>query len=159
MNNYCTIYLVRHGQSEANHTVSLYGLDKKLTEKGKEQAKIVAQKLKGIKFDVVFTSELVRAQETAAIIAKEHELEVLTKKALRERHTGMLEGRVVAEVAEELREIMGIMRKFGHESGRNKQINTGLKSEDWKKFDNSKGIVKAIVSKHLDIEKLKKFKP
>src|SRR4051812_23726448 len=97
-NNYCTIYLVRHGQSHGNHPVDTYGLDKELTEKGHQQAKEAAKNLKKIKFDAIFASPLRRAQQTAKIIAEEHKLAVLTKDALRERFRGVLEGKAVHEL-------------------------------------------------------------
>lgn len=83
--NYCTVYLVRHGQSHGNYPVDTYGLDRELTEKGHEQAKAAAKNLKKIKFDTIFTSPLVRAQQTAKIIAEEHKLAILTKEALRKQ--------------------------------------------------------------------------
>lgn len=124
-NNYCTIYILRHGQSEANFPVDTYGLDKGLTEKGKEQAKLAASKLKKVKFDVVFASPLVRAQETAAIIAQEHKLEVLTKEALRERFSGKLEGRAIKEVEKELDHLVNMREN--------------LPFEEWKKISFGEG--------------------
>ncbi len=44
-NNYCTFYLVRHGQTEWNTKKIMQGhLDSPLTEKGIEQAKMTAKK-------------------------------------------------------------------------------------------------------------------
>ncbi|HVF69685.1 MAG TPA: histidine phosphatase family protein [Xanthomonadales bacterium] len=123
--NYCIMYILRHGQSEANYPADIYGLDKGLTEKGKEQAKIAATKLKKIKFDIVFASPLIRAQETAAIIAAEHKLEVLTEKALKERFSGTLEGRIIKEVEEELSHLV--------------EMRENLPFEEWKKIPFGEG--------------------
>ncbi|WP_295728206.1 histidine phosphatase family protein [uncultured Limosilactobacillus sp.] len=65
------LYLVRHGQSEANAAHILQGskVDTPLTEKGRQQAVATKERLAGIHFEQVFTSPLRRASETAAIIA------------------------------------------------------------------------------------------
>ena len=64
---------MRHGESEANAKGVMAGsaVDSPLTERGKEQALVVASKIKGVKFDYVFSSPLSRARETARIISAE----------------------------------------------------------------------------------------
>src|SRR5438034_159874 len=101
---YCTIYIVRHGQSEAN-AQDLYGLDLDLTEKGRQQIKQLTQALQNVKFDAIFSSPLIRAKQTAEIIALEHNLAVKTHQALRERNYDILEGRKGSEVQKELAEL------------------------------------------------------
>lgn len=94
MNNLTTFYIVRHGETEYNVKKIVQGhSDSPLTEGGIEQAKKLAQKLKGIKFDYAFSSDLLRAKRTAEIIALEHKLAVETNKLLRERTYGPLEGK------------------------------------------------------------------
>lgn len=94
MNNLTTFYLVRHGETEYNVKKIIQGhSDSPLTDKGIEEAKHVAKKLKGVKFDYVFSSDLLRAKRTAEIIALEHKLAVETNKLLRERTYGPLEGK------------------------------------------------------------------
>lgn len=57
--------LVRHGQSEWNALGLWTGLrDIELNDIGREEARQAAESLKGIKFDVAYTSALVRAQQT-----------------------------------------------------------------------------------------------
>lgn len=116
---------MRHGQSKGNHPTDLYGLDKELTKKGHEQAKEAALKLKDIKFDAIFASPLIRAQQTAKIIAEEHKLAVLTKKALKERHHGVLEGKEVGPVKQKLKHIIDKMHEVPY--------------EEWKKIEMAKG--------------------
>lgn len=68
------IYLARHGQDEDNAKSILNGRrDMPLTKKGVEQAKEIAQKIKGIgmHFDKIYASPLQRAYKTAEIIADE----------------------------------------------------------------------------------------
>lgn len=93
-NNYCTFYIVRHGETVLNVQKRVQGhLDSPLTPLGLKQVKKLAQKLKKIRFDAIFSSDLLRAKKTAQIIALEHKLAVATTKALRERKMGKLDGR------------------------------------------------------------------
>ena len=68
-----TLYIVRHGQSQANAAGILQGsqVDTPLTIKGQQQAQLVGQQLaaRKISFDLVVASPLLRAAQTAAIIA------------------------------------------------------------------------------------------
>jgi broad specificity phosphatase PhoE len=108
-NTYTTFYIVRHGETEWNRDGRLQGQkDSPLTEKGLAQAKVVAQKLRHIKFDALFSSDLLRAKRTADIIALEHELAVDTTEALRERKFGTVEGKKPEELRRELKEIMEV---------------------------------------------------
>jgi broad specificity phosphatase PhoE len=86
-----TIYIVRHGESEANVAMAakLPNLDFKnwdpdLTELGVQQAQEKFEAFKHITFDLVFASDLLRAKKTAEIIAAERELAVMTRVILRE---------------------------------------------------------------------------
>ena len=89
----CTLYLVRHGETEWNIAKKIQGqLDSSLTKNGIEGSKELAQKLKHIHFDSIFSSDLLRAQRTAEIIKLDRELEIVTKEALRERTFGRYDG-------------------------------------------------------------------
>ena len=101
----CTFYIVRNGETEGNVKKVFQGqTDYPLTNKGKKQAKESAVKFSGIRFDTVFSSDLMRAKKTAEIIAVEHRLIVITKKLLRERTFGRLEGKPHADYSRELKE-------------------------------------------------------
>ncbi len=92
-NNYCTLYIVRHGETEMNVKKVLQGhLDSALTKLGEEQARIRGNSLSHINFDAVFSSDLLRAKLTAEIILLEKKMAVTTKKMLRERSFGSFEG-------------------------------------------------------------------
>src|SRR3989339_819938 len=83
--NYCTLYLVRHGETEWNVKKINQGQSESfLTEKGIEQAKETAERLKDIKFDAIFSSDLSRTQRTAEIIKLDRELIIQTSQLLRE---------------------------------------------------------------------------
>ncbi|WP_417432839.1 2,3-bisphosphoglycerate-dependent phosphoglycerate mutase [Hoeflea sp.] len=93
-----TLVLVRHGQSEWNLKNLFTGWkDPDLTELGVEEAKTGAQALKdsGLKFDVAFTSVLIRAQHTLDLIMDgigQTDLPVIRDEALNERDYGDLAG-------------------------------------------------------------------
>jgi len=53
------IYLTRHGETEWNLEGRLQGsLDAKLTQKGIEEATMLGESLKGVEFDMIFSSPL-----------------------------------------------------------------------------------------------------
>ncbi len=65
--------LVRHGETDLNKEGLIQGsdVDMSLNATGKAQAKKAGEKLKDQTFDVILSSDLKRAKETASIIAKE----------------------------------------------------------------------------------------
>lgn len=90
------IYFVRHGETEWNKIGRMQGsIDIELNETGRKQASIVKEKLKGVKFDKVFSSPLKRAKETATIISNQ---EVVVDDRLTERYNGELEGKLKDEI-------------------------------------------------------------
>jgi 2,3-bisphosphoglycerate-dependent phosphoglycerate mutase len=101
-----TLALVRHGQSQWNLENRFTGwVDVPLTEKGLAEAVRAGELLKetGTHFDVAFTSDLTRAQETLRIILEQlgqTGLPVERDQALNERHYGTLQGLNKAETAE-----------------------------------------------------------
>jgi probable phosphoglycerate mutase len=97
------IYVTRHGQNKDNLNGILNGhRDLPLTELGREQAKKLAEHLKneGATFDLVLSSPLSRAYETAEIITNTLGLLEPTKENLLiERDFGIMSGLNVADVA------------------------------------------------------------
>lgn len=97
------LILVRHGQSLWNAEDRFTGwVDVPLTDKGREEAKLAGERLKGTSFDVAYTSSLTRAQETLRIILETAEVQVpiIRDQALNERHYGDLQGLNKARTAE-----------------------------------------------------------
>ncbi len=97
------LVLVRHGQSQWNLENRFTGwVDVPITALGEKEAHRAGQELKGIRFDLAFTSELMRAQQTLGIILEEigqAALPVKKDAALNERHYGDLQGLNKAETA------------------------------------------------------------
>ena len=109
------ILLIRHGQSEWNKLNLFTGFKNiELSEQGIDEANKAGQNFKNlnIKFDIVFTSELKRAQETAKIILKnldqwDHlygERKIITDIKLNERDYGDLTGLNKKETADKFGE-------------------------------------------------------
>lgn len=89
------LVLVRHGQSLWNLENRFTGwVDVPLTAQGQNEARACGEKLRGIHFDVAYTSALSRAQETLRLIleAMGSPLPVIRDQALNERHYGDLQG-------------------------------------------------------------------
>ncbi|WIX79206.1 2,3-bisphosphoglycerate-dependent phosphoglycerate mutase [Amycolatopsis carbonis] len=89
------LVLLRHGESTANAEDLFAGhLDVPLTPAGVGEARAVADELAGWVPDVVHSSPLVRAADTAAIVAGvlAPTTEVEHRPALVERHYGVLQG-------------------------------------------------------------------
>ena len=92
------LILVRHGQSEWNQQNLFTGWrDPDLTERGVTEARNAGRALKaeGITFTIAFTSELMRAQKTCALLLEEQgqsDLQTIRNVALNERDYGDLSG-------------------------------------------------------------------
>ena len=99
------LVLIRHGQSVWNATNRFTGwTDVELSEKGEIEAANAGKQLADVRFDVVHTSALMRAQRTAEIVMSKNRVsgEIPTKQdeRLNERHYGDLQGLNKAETAE-----------------------------------------------------------
>lgn len=89
-----SITIVRHGTTEWMEQGRVHGrLDSELSARGKLEARLVGDRLKGETFDALYTSPLGRAVETATIISREIGIEPVVLDGLREMDFGWLEGR------------------------------------------------------------------
>jgi broad specificity phosphatase PhoE len=88
-----TILLSRHGESDWNRDERWQGhADRPLTELGLEQAEALADRLEGIALDAVYASDLIRARQTAQVVAKRRGLPVIERADLREVDCGSWSG-------------------------------------------------------------------
>jgi broad specificity phosphatase PhoE len=89
------LILVRHGETIENKDHILQGhLPGRLSERGKEQAKDISERLKNEKIDCIYSSGLARASDTAKEIAKHHPNAPLKLvKELSERDIGEFQGK------------------------------------------------------------------
>jgi len=93
------VYLVRHGETTGD-IEDRYGgdYDDHLSNKGKEQAKELAEKLRGKGIQIIFSSPRIRAKETARIVGKTLNVKVKFLNDLRERNNyGILTGLIKSE--------------------------------------------------------------
>ena len=98
-------YLVlRHGESEMNEKgIIVSTLPEKilcpLTEKGRKEVKKACQRLKKEKIDLIISSDLLRARETAEIVGKELGIKPIFEKRLRDLRAGIYEGKKSSELS------------------------------------------------------------
>lgn len=87
------LYVTRHGETVWNVENKVCGItDVELTEKGREQARALAERVSGCGISRVIASPLKRAQETARIIGSRYGLPVETDLRLTEQNYGIYEG-------------------------------------------------------------------
>ena len=97
------IILVRHGETVDNARQIMQGQTQgELNEKGREQARQVAERLADEPLDAIVASDLHRAIQTAEIIAAPHSMTVQTTALLRERDWGSFTGRFIPELRGEV---------------------------------------------------------
>lgn len=93
------IYMIRHGETNWNKARKLQGRsDIPLNEYGKELAYITAEAMKDIPFDIIYSSPLIRAKETAEILSANHNLKIHTNELLVEMSFGEGEGASLPEI-------------------------------------------------------------
>jgi len=95
-------FIIRHGESIMNvKDILVSTLPEKipcpLTKKGREQILKAAKKLKKEKIDLIISSDLLRAKQTAEILSKELKVKVIFDKRLRDIKAGVFEGRPLKE--------------------------------------------------------------
>lgn len=98
-----TLYVFRHGQTEDNANFVFSGWhDSPLTDKGREQATTLAEKMKNKKISMLFSSPLIRAVDTMKIAMslndKAKELDITTDKRIMERNYGDYVGKSKLEL-------------------------------------------------------------
>ena len=87
------LVLWRHGETDYNAALRMQGqLDSQLTAKGLAQARRAALVLAALAPDVLVTSDLSRAADTAAVLAAETGLPLRVDRRLRETHLGKWQG-------------------------------------------------------------------
>ncbi|MGH3871339.1 MAG: histidine phosphatase family protein [Pseudonocardiaceae bacterium] len=93
------LVLWRHAESDYNVALRMQGqLDSQLTITGLGQAQRAARLLAGLQPEVLLTSDLSRAEDTAAVLAAETGMPLRVDKRLRETNLGKWQGLTHAEV-------------------------------------------------------------
>ena len=118
------LLLIRHAQTEWNIQRRFQGHgDSPITEEGQEQLQRLKSRLAGLKFDVVYSSDLRRTMETSQMLSGKQRVE---EPRLRERGVGILEGlnleQIMAEHAEAFRAFRSGDKDHQIEGGESLQI-------------------------------------
>lgn len=95
-NRFCTIYLVRHGQTAWNEERINQGQsESNISKIGIKQAEKISEQFKNIDFCAIYSSDLSMAHRTAEIIKLNRDLEIQKSKLLRGRSYGSFEGKKI----------------------------------------------------------------
>jgi probable phosphoglycerate mutase len=99
-NNAIDVYIIRHGETDWNIQGKLQGhTNIPLNAQGELQALQLQQKLAGIDFAKIFSSDLTRARATAELVLGPNKPTIIeTSPLLRERCMGTWEGRLATEL-------------------------------------------------------------
>ena len=111
------VWMIRHGESETNQNGFWTGwLDVPLTQKGESDATLAREILSKVKFDTVYSSDLMRARRTAEIALPG--CEYTTMPMLREINVGSIAGKPLAVILDENNRPMNTdgYGRFGGES-------------------------------------------
>jgi 2,3-bisphosphoglycerate-dependent phosphoglycerate mutase len=116
------IIAIRHGETAWNVASRLQGqLDVPLNERGQAQARLTAQSLLEDRPDVLYSSDLSRARDTARAIAEALAMPLTEHASLRERHFGHWQGQTYAEIEQQWPDLSELWRRrlpeFGPEGG------------------------------------------
>jgi broad specificity phosphatase PhoE len=96
-----TLLLARHGETDWNREGRWQGwADPPLNDTGRAQARRLADELRALAFDAVYSSDLRRAFETAEILAEPHGVPIVADPGLREIDVGSWSGLTRAEIGE-----------------------------------------------------------
>jgi broad specificity phosphatase PhoE len=109
------IYLARHGETDDNAPPPRVqgSIDTPLNRRGREQARAIAVEMRAKEIVAVYSSHLVRARETAEIVATELGLEVVIDERLAESNRGEWEGRLLKDIARDEPELWAAWRRGG----------------------------------------------
>jgi broad specificity phosphatase PhoE len=120
-NNVMKFILIRHGETkEGKKGIILGRLPGVLSAKGKKEMEAAAKKIKKSKLEpeIIFSSDLNRAKQSAIIISKTLGLKVKCDKLLRERAGGIAEGKSDKEIDWENYEKISLLYRK-HKGGEN----------------------------------------
>jgi len=122
LNAVTTLILARHGETDWNRDGRFQGhADPPLNQRGREQARALAEQLDQEPLDAIYSSDLRRAYETAEIIGEQKGLEVLVDPELRERDVGPWTGLTLSEVEERFPDQIRLWREGTISAGESRE--------------------------------------
>lgn len=94
------IYVFRHGETDYNKEGRLLGMiDHPLNATGLAQAKALADRLKDVSMELIFSSPLKRAYQTGEAVATSKNIPIVVDDRLREMTVGQMDGQLANDVA------------------------------------------------------------
>lgn len=113
-----TVIFCRHGETEGNRESRFGGHGSTpLTELGRAQARAAGRALERVGVDVIYTSDLLRAEQTADLIGQAVGVVPEATTALRERSVGCLTGLTFDEARARYAEVVAaLLRREPHSS-------------------------------------------
>lgn len=107
------IILIRHGETDWNAAGRIQGhLPVPLNARGAAQAEALAVHLRDVPFDAIYSSDLLRARQTAALIAELSGHEIHDDERLREWDLGILAGMLRVEAERDYPQAARIYREY-----------------------------------------------
>lgn len=95
------LYIVRHGKTDWNHDTRTQGqLDIPLNSEGVSQAQLLAERFADLNISHIYSSDLIRAKETADLIGQKLKLSIESLVGIREMNFGKWQGLTNAEIKE-----------------------------------------------------------
>jgi broad specificity phosphatase PhoE len=102
------LYLIRHGRQNS----TLCNVDVELSEAGRMQAELLRERLRRYPIDALYSSDLIRAKETAAIINEALKLPHNIREELKEISFGLLTGQTEDYIEEQFASFRAEQRKL-----------------------------------------------
>ena len=101
MDEKTVIYIIRHGETDYNTEKRFQGgMDIYLNERGKTQSEALAQYLRPVPINAIYSSDLTRTLQTAAPLAENKNIEIVLMPAFREIDFGDWEGKTLSCIRE-----------------------------------------------------------
>ena len=96
------LYIIRHGETDWNKQKRLQGQsDTILNDYGIKLAELTAEALKDVHFDYIFSSPLKRAFQTAEILRRDRNIDIVTDDRIKEIGFGINEGVPAEQITED----------------------------------------------------------
>lgn len=131
MKNYCTFYIVRHGETEWNKKGIIQGQSNSLlTKRGIRQADKISEELINIRFDKIYSSDLLRCKQTAEIIALPRKLTVNLSPLLREKSFGRWEGKTYAKIHTRLKSKFTERKRLSDQEALRFKLDADIETEE-----------------------------
>lgn len=109
------LYIARHGETLENRRKIIQGhLGGNLSEEGKHQAATLGKALQGQGIELIITGDLDRQLQTTMIVNKYLTLPIISTPHLKERGTGVLQGRFYQECGCIIEQDFGYYGNDGH---------------------------------------------